>query len=459
MQEGELPELTENEIPKLQQDDGIVGGEVLPSDFEKAYVRTRKAFENDKIREATRQAEQLLKNIVVDIIDSNYRRLSQSESFQKKVAQVVSDDPTKDLAEVSLRDLCSLLDDTDIQLFTFANKDYEKHSILLKSFNYENLANLATYCEANSEADDARLGVQQLLCAITALLVAHLGIEISEYHLLANFTHITQEIERIRDSYTKLNPIESKMSYLRQGKREKDKRSFVWYKFRGMLINQSDGSRNIAFKVETFVNILSTIFKGIVEYLGPKEQLPVQDVSEIAKSIIMEAGYQSGSRFGWTMHEIFQQESRPLNLEEKIKKWCAFDSDVGFGMLDLAKEVEREQKETNGYKYEDLAFSIQLSDNFLVFKQEASDVNLCCFMRGYIQGVLEKITGQPLIVTHRTTQCEQFIPDQDYCIFEVKTDEEALTGILSDIERKQSSDVQRLDSEEETELMSKAGDE
>ena len=105
-------------------------------------------------------------------------------------------------------------------------------------------------------------------------LLAHLKkMEISEYHLLANFTHMTGEIERIRESHTKLTHVESKLSYLETLESEVTERSFEWFKRRGMLINRSDGSRNIAFKVETFVNILSTIYDGIMELLSEIEDV------------------------------------------------------------------------------------------------------------------------------------------------------------------------------------------
>ena len=414
-------------------------------DFEVAYEEARKAFERGELREASERAEQLLQRVIIAIIDSNYRRLSQSKPFGNRMAELTPEGEDKDLESIPLRDLCSLLDDDEIGLFALAKGGYEKYATLLGSIRFERLADLAFYSHDNTKGKDAKLAIQQLLCAITALLLAHTDIEVTPYHLLANFTDMTREIEKIRSSSTKLATLESELSYLKPERAEKSQRSFVWFKFRGMLINQHDGSRNIAFKVETFVNMLMTIYKGIVTALIEAKK-DTRVAESLAESIVLEAGYRSGSRFGWTMHELFQKESRPLTLSEKVRKWCAFDSDVGFGMLDLGSDISAEEKAQDGHRYEDLAFAIKLSDNFLVFKQGTEDQNLCCFMQGYIQGVLEKITGQPLIVTHSSTACEQFIPEQNYCVFDVKTDTEKLVAALSHIQKRYSRNIERLES-------------
>jgi predicted hydrocarbon binding protein len=338
-----------------------------------------------------------------------------------------------------------LFDDHEINLFSLAGRDYEEYSPLISSFSFADLASLIAYCETTEDSDTVKLGVQQVLCATVALLLAHEKIEIWEYHLLANFSDMTEEVRRIRESYTKLSGLESRLSYIETEEPATSKREFEWYKMRGMLINSSDGSRNIAFKVETFVNILASIYEGMVENLVPKDGLSTRDVDQMAKSIIFESGYLSGSKFGWTMHELYQQERKLLELKEKVEKWCAFDSDVGFGMLSLDGEIEREEKTSEaGHRYDDLALRIKLTDNFIVYKQETWQVNLCSFMCGYIQGVLEKITGQPLQVTHEPHQCEQFVAHQTYCMFEVKTNVEKLLTNLDAAKTKYTQKIVRL---------------
>jgi hypothetical protein len=44
---------------------------------------------------------------------------------------------------------------------------------------------------------------------------------------------------------------------------DQNKRQFTFHKTRGILINDADGSRNIAFKVETINDIFSSIQRGI----------------------------------------------------------------------------------------------------------------------------------------------------------------------------------------------------
>lgn len=413
------------------------------SSFNGRYKEARQLFEKEKYRESARLATSLLQAIMIDIIERNHMALSRSKQFQDRLDQLLKegDDPSK----IPFRDLCVVFDDPEINIFSLAKKQYQKNSVLLKSFDFENLAELSEYCNAKGDSGpDVKLGVQQILCATAALMLAHDNIEITEYFLLANFTHMTEEIHRIRESYTKLTEVQSKLSYLETEEKEISLREFEWYKQRGMLINKSDGSRNIAFKVETFVNILSTMYKGITEQMVPKDSSSEKKIDEIARGIVFESGYQGGSKFGWTMHEIYQREKRQLDLKQKIEKWCAFDSDVGFGMLNLDGDIETKRRNGRGHVFDELAFKIRLSDNFIVFKLETWQVNLCSFMCGYIQGVLEKITGQPLIVTHGPQQCQQFVAHQSYCTFDVKTDVKKLLSNLDEAQARYNQSVERL---------------
>jgi len=415
------------------------------SQFELRYMEARHAFETRNNREAIKLGSCLLQDILIDIIERKYMQLSRSSTFQQRFSSIIKE---KELTGIPLQDLCSLFDDEEIKLFWHAGEDYEKYIHLLESFNFGNLAQLAEYCEQTIEGDDVTLGTQQLLCAIIALLVPHSKIMINEYYLLANFTDMTEEIKRIREEHTKLTSIESHLSYLTDIDYGITTRSFEWYKLRGMLFNKEDGNRNIAFKVDTFVDILSTIYEGTVRYLKPIDESISSDIHEIAKTLVFEAGYQSGSKFGWTMVEIFQQERVSPELEDKIRKWCAFDSDVGFGMLELMGDIARKQKEENDHRYENLSFKIKLSDNFTVYKRETWQTNHCSFIGGYIQGVCEKITGQPLKITHYPHQCEQFIPDQNYCVFKLKTNELKLCKNLEDAKMKYSHNLSPLHTDE-----------
>lgn len=186
-----------------------------------------------------------------------------------------------------------------------------------------------------------------------------------------------------------------------------------------MLIN-ADGSRNIAFKVETFVRIMATLYEEFVKQLGRSNA----DASRIASTIIAKAGYKSGGTFGWAMRESFQQNRKPLNLRQKIDKWCDFDSDVGFGLLKPDGDIESS---------DDLSFGIKLENNFVVHKRDTDRVNLCSFMAGYIQGVLERITERPLKVTHKSNECEQVQPEQDFCIFHVEVNKAALEDRVASV--------------------------
>jgi predicted hydrocarbon binding protein len=224
-----------------------------------------------------------------------------------------------------------------------------------------------------------------------------------------------------------------------------DKREFEWIRYRGMLINKHDESRNIAFKVETFDNILATIYDGInsqVKILNEnlKNKKSEEDLRKIPKTIILNAGYLSGLKFGWKMHEIIQRQNESLELSEKIEKWCTFDSDVGFGKLELINDDET-ALDYSMVNSSGIRFKIKLSDNFVVYQRDEGHVNLCSFVAGYIQGVLEKVTQQPLIVQHLPTDCEQFEAGNNYCVFRLRTDIDKVKKIKEMVDKQYNDDL------------------
>ncbi len=282
---------------------------------------------------------------------------------------------------------------------------------LLQSFHLMKIVDIIKFCKStlSSDRDEklVRISLQQVIQLINILLYEAGVIKLEEEDFLDGIQH-------------------SSINLNFKDLREKgfEERFFLIHSERGLLLNV-DRKRNIAFKVETFLNLLTKIFRET------REQLLLlitdhnkNDPNSIARNIIFEAGKDSGLRFGHSMQEMFQNEGEVLELREKVEKWCEFDSDVGFGRF--RNEVQINNSTTNGDSSY-IGGSIILAENFLTYnKNTEDDDNICSFMRGYIQGVLEELVGIPLSVSHTKGDCSQYRIDLKgtaECNFHISIDE------------------------------------
>jgi predicted hydrocarbon binding protein len=191
---------------------------------------------------------------------------------------------------------------------------------------------------------------------------------------------------------------------------DQNKRQFTFHKTRGILINDADGSRNIAFKVETINNIFSSIQRGI-EKISDK---PTAD------KMFWEAGYEAGSSFGSLMGQRWDIEKEQMTLMDKVGKWCDFDSDVGWGRLENGLSFD----EVNGR----LSGTITLSENFQIYKKKKGEPVECRFMAGYIQGVVEQIAGGcSVFVSCEEKSCALNNPLKKLCTFSVSNEEQGVS--------------------------------
>ena len=161
----------------------------------------------------------------------------------------------------------------------------------------------------------------------------------------------------------------------------------------GALINPNDGTRNVSFKVETFQLLLQGLEKGLE---NPKEGTltaarpqnnPDQTQASLAH-LLFHAGTQCGQRFGDSLASQLS-ESFEMSTQEKIQKWCHFDSDVGFGKF----ELDIFSIETRGPLL--LRCDVILQESFLTPSSDtqfrSGPHKYCELMRGYVQGVLERL--------------------------------------------------------------------
>jgi hypothetical protein len=204
-------------------------------------------------------------------------------------------------------------------------------------------------------------------------------------------------------------------------------RIFLLEADRGALINPHDKSRNVSFKVETFQLLLKGLEEGIWETVEQKdivinrefkqkdsdaEQNKENKVKrEWFESFLFSAGVKCGEKFGkalrgfWSDTETAKKEEY-LGEEAKLRKWCIFDSDVGFGKFGMFSKTLN----IIGGKFRE--GDIILRESFLTPAEDTSfkekrNHRYCSLMTGYIQGVLSQILDGETKVTHREISEEE----------------------------------------------------
>lgn len=181
----------------------------------------------------------------------------------------------------------------------------------------------------------------------------------------------------------------------------------------GAMINPNDGSRNVAFKVETFQMLMEGLSQGIE---GTSEVH-----TERLEALLTSAGLHCGHRFGEVLAPQFRNASR-IGPQEKLTRWCDFDSDVGFGRF----ELDIDSLSIRGKWL--LECSVILHQSFLAPADDVRstpghhDHKYCFFMIGYLKGVLGEllnVSADDLTVTHEVLR-RQSKERSDSCVFHVK---------------------------------------
>lgn len=150
------------------------------------------------------------------------------------------------------------------------------------------------------------------------------------------------------------------------------KKIFDYIPARGIMINPEDRERNVSFRTDTFINLLGGIYDK-VNALNSDEQ---------AREIFHSSGYASGKSFAQRLNSQWDMlsDSAP-DYAEKLKKWCDFDSDVGWGRFSSEIEINEETGEFKG--------TLKINESFIVDRRGGRPV--CEFVRGYCEGVIETL--------------------------------------------------------------------
>ena len=182
-----------------------------------------------------------------------------------------------------------------------------------------------------------------------------------------------------------------------------DVKTFRYIKERGIIVNPEDGSRNVSYKVETLNNMLATI----------ADKVAVHSDQKAALNILHESGYVGGKQFGQVMNEQWELEDAQMTLEQKVSKWCEFDSDVGWGKFSNDLSIDEDEDDLDG--------KIVIHENFLCHKRKKNDSFICEYMQGYVEGVIEELLGGIEVeVACDMDACPQLKPLKKKCLCAIK---------------------------------------
>ncbi len=142
---------------------------------------------------------------------------------------------------------------------------------------------------------------------------------------------------------------------------------------RGVMINPADHQRNVSFRDDTLMSIFDTIYQAVADEID----------EETAEEIFFNAGKKAGENFGKRLKD--QWKSEDYSIEDKVNRWCAFDSAVGWGKFTAKDIVVDDENDTFSGK-------LEISENFIVDEDDEEDESkICRFVQGYCSGVLKKI--------------------------------------------------------------------
>lgn len=173
---------------------------------------------------------------------------------------------------------------------------------------------------------------------------------------------------------------------------------FEYIPERGIMINPEDLQRNVSFRTDTFINMFGGIFDSIVELSG----------KEKAKEIFHYSGYLSGQNFAQRLNSRWDFEQKNSSFyEKKLKKWCEFDSNVGWGKFSIKIDVNEDTGDLDG--------ELTINECFIVDKKNRKKV--CEFVKGYCEGVIETLLGVQVMLECITCPLQNRFKSK--CIFKI----------------------------------------
>jgi len=177
---------------------------------------------------------------------------------------------------------------------------------------------------------------------------------------------------------------------------KKTKTIFEYDAERGIMINPEDRMRNISFRQDTFLNMMSSIFGEIANSTD----------AEHARKVYYQCGYEGGCNFGNRLNQMLDGSN--LTIVEKLQKWCEFDSCVGWGRFRTDVALDEENGTLSG----------TLSINECFFVDKKHNHRICSYIAGYCAGVIEALLGD-IKVTLTCITCPMKNKFKSECIFDI----------------------------------------
>lgn len=141
---------------------------------------------------------------------------------------------------------------------------------------------------------------------------------------------------------------------------------FEYIPERGIMVNPEDHQRNVSFRSDTLINLFGGIYQDVAKEVTP----------EAAERIFYNAGYKAGVNFARRLND--QWSLSDADISGKLRKWCQFDSQVGWGKFKVDIDIDEEMGTLDG--------TLVISENFMVDK--SSKCHTCSFVKGYCAAVM-----------------------------------------------------------------------
>ena len=173
---------------------------------------------------------------------------------------------------------------------------------------------------------------------------------------------------------------------------------FSYIPHRGIMINPEDQQRNVSFRTDTFINMLGGIYDEVCN---------LSDIEHAKKTFLL-SGYSCGQAFAQRLNSRWDLEAQTTSLyEEKLRKWCEFDSDVGWGKFDINVNVNEETGDFTGRLTINECFIVDIKNKRLI----------CEFVRGYCEGVIETLLSAKVRLVCKV--CPLKNKFRNSCVFDI----------------------------------------
>jgi len=173
---------------------------------------------------------------------------------------------------------------------------------------------------------------------------------------------------------------------------------FNYIPHRGIMINPEDQQRNVSFRTDTFIGMMGGIYDEVLRL----------STEEHARQTYQKSGYQCGYSFAQRLNSHWDLSSNGASLyEEKLRKWCKFDSDVGWGKFDISIDVNEDTGDFRG--------ELTISECFIVDIKNKR--HICEFVKGYCEGVIETLLGIEVLLVCKTCPLKNRF--KNTCVFDI----------------------------------------